>query len=644
MILLSDNEKTDQYNKPLYGLAGRYTLSSSVERLPYFMCAMPLDRAIDELSVMEHVSPSLDNNWSLSELFQRELDDARIEHDLVKGYLGDASKLVFFNALTVVLIPKGDNGTMLDQFAEATDPPPIPWSSSDQQDAQFAEFDSEAWNFGGVQYLEVGESARLRWSQKTVQAVAVDGQHRLMALRSFREAYRGAALSENEKLTTIPVLFVLLAPECGFDSDRGIRNISRELFTDLNKNAKTVDAARELILDDWSIGPRCVRTLVTDETARDSQDTLPLTLIRWQEANARFDSSYYLNSIVNLETLVSLVLALKPARDPMDKEEVTTFIDSVDDSLRNLKNESGRTLRQVYDDDYTEDGEAKAPFSRLPPTFLEAAVARFEQDHKPWLLALLTKHKPYLELLDYAREHNLIEGTFGKYQAQTKRHQNLIKQQMLNSDEEWFKREILDPITDMQALKGASADTAIWPYKSVFQKALVRLARSVVFEQGEDKKFGDIDRLIEVMDGLFDKGSLRVLVPLADGDGRLWDHIATNPGGGKIKVNKQTENRIVALLRLWFYQDLLLSEDGSADSGAILQILEKKGSQAQWPGCYMAVESLRDTFKVKTFLGKEPDELTPATVNGKVNARLRALLTAGRIRTLEDGEPNNETG
>ena len=124
---------------------------------------------------------------------------------------------------------------------------------------------------------------------------------------------------------------VLLHKDVGFinqqdQTDNSIRKISRELFTDLNKNAKTVDRARELILDDKSIHARCVRTLVTNTTPQDDTNSLPLSLVRWQDNNNRFDESYYLNSLVHLDLIVKDLLSLKEPSDPMDARKVKKFI------------------------------------------------------------------------------------------------------------------------------------------------------------------------------------------------------------------------------------------------------------------------------------------------------------------------------
>lgn len=184
-----------------------------------------------------------------------------------------------------------------------------------------------------MQFVSIAAQGRLRWDEDRVLAVAVDGQHRLWAIRTFREHtdFRGGILRKVEEQTKIPILFVLLHQSAGFanrqsDSDYSIRGIARELFTDLNKNAKTVDRARELILDDKSINAQCVRTLLTESTGKDKSDRLPLSLVRWQDDSNRFDTSYYLNSLVHLDLMVSSLLDLKPPRDPMDRNQVKAFI------------------------------------------------------------------------------------------------------------------------------------------------------------------------------------------------------------------------------------------------------------------------------------------------------------------------------
>ncbi|YAF94968.1 MAG: hypothetical protein AB3A66_20640 [Nodularia sp. CChRGM 3473] len=145
-------------------LTGIYTLSEGVA-LPYVLSLVDINRAIDELKIAEQIPASLDTKWSLKELFQREIDEKRVEDDIVKGYLLDPNKLKFFNAITIVLMPKDSDGKIQNAFDETTNitPPPIPWDGTDPDDEQWKNFQSEVANFGGIQFVSTGVSARLRW-------------------------------------------------------------------------------------------------------------------------------------------------------------------------------------------------------------------------------------------------------------------------------------------------------------------------------------------------------------------------------------------------------------------------------------------------------------------------------------------------
>jgi len=479
MLIFSNNEGKAKFNKALYGLTGIYTLSEGIA-LPYFLSLVEINRAIDELKIAEQIPASLDTQWSLKELFQREIDEKRVEDDIVKGYLLDPKKLKFFNAITIVLMPKGADGKIQDTFDDYTniDPPPIPWDGTDPDDAQWKLQEAKVANFGGVQFISIGLQGRLRWDEDRVLAVAVDGQHRLWALRTFREdqKFRGGTLRTIEKQTQIPVLFVLLHPNTGFqniqsEADYSIRGIARELFTDLNKNAKTVDKARELILNDKSINAQCVRTLVTEKTGEDAEDRLPLSLVRWQDDSHKFDTSYYLNSLVHLDLLVSATLNLKLPRDPMDKKQVMDFIRSINDALGIDKQEvehEGRSLSKYYLEDYCdEDQEPDTPFARLPENYLESAIKGFKVNFRPWLLKLLLEFKPYRNLLKYARQCDLIEGTFGRFQAQTSKHKGIIREQENTKDSDWNNREILAHHNAIASMKDNQ-----WAFKAIFQKAI----------------------------------------------------------------------------------------------------------------------------------------------------------------------------
>lgn len=640
------------YTTPLYGLHARYTLSAGIE-LPYFLTAMDINRAIDELKIHDEVPPSLDRKWSLTELFQRELDEGRVSRELVKGYLNDPGKLKFFNAITIVLMAKTPNGELLPCFPAGDYDPSIPWNGTDETDAQWNEAYCKRVNFGGVQFVTVEHSdqARLRWNQDLVHAVAVDGQHRLLALRQFREDARGRALDATERQTQIPVIFLLLDRTAGFThpdhSDLTIRSVSRELFTDLNKNAKQVDQARQLILDDLSVGARCVRTLVTNETSSDSKELLPLTLVRWQDAINRFDQSYYVNSLVHLDLLVDMVLDLSPPRDPMDKKQVEEFLRSLSTSLGTSEGGRGRelragerTLNQVFVEDYCDpEGEIQIPFMRLPTNFLDAAVRGFEKNHKPWLLRLLRDFKPYREISSYARQHNLIEGEFGGFWSQTERHRRLLQESKVTQDSDWYKRTIQSHIAAIEGMKGKDAD-AQWAFKAIFQKAVVSLGRTIAFEFGDsDPNLGTIDDFLHFLTEIQNRDLLKVGAMLPDSDFSVWNFIATNVGGGKIKVAKATMDRLLSVLTLWYYGNRKAVLDTSKQHSAksLLIEFEQKKSRPAWPSCDEHFGRLYKTFDCQGLHGKDVTTITDKTRRKKVLEHFTKVMSVGILVSLSDG-------
>lgn len=612
-MLFTGTEKKQYYNKPLYGNTGSYTLSEGVV-LPYCICSMEIDRAVSELKIAQEFPPSLENRWKIAELYQREIDKERVRNDMVRGYLQDPNKIKFFNALTVVLLPKDQTG-ILDNFDQCeAGNPPIPYDGQSPIDKPWSHEDAVKYNLGGVQYVEYGDQARLRWDSETVHAVVVDGQHRLDALRQFKSV-SGNVFNDHVQKTKIPVIFVLISKEVGFKKrielgDSSIRAIAREIFTDLNKNAKEVDKARELILDDWSINAQCLRTLITDETAKDSKKLIPLSLIRWADSNNRFDSYYYLNSLVHIDQLINGLLDIRYPRDPLDKDLVVKYIQSLKDSLGSespssgfaLFNEHGKDIESYYISEYvdTEADEAIMPFNRLPASFLSAAVDNFEKNHKPYMLKFLTEFEPYEKLISYARENNLIEGTFAKFFAQTKEHQNLIREQKNAADSNWYFNEIETHIKEIEKLKSDPELSGSWAFKAIFQKSVLSVAKSIGFEflKSHDS-IGDVDHFMIFLNRLYKEKLLYVESRIPGSGNSMWYCIATNPGNGKIKVNKQTEKNIISLLTFLYYL-FLLKKDGMSSSESYAKLKSKKSSQV-YPGANEAYSELKRCFSMNTF-------------------------------------------
>lgn len=625
--LSADSQKEMRdYNVPLYGMRGEFSLSGNV-KVPYFSCLMDINRVTRELKTHEEVSPSLDTVYSLVELFQRQIDIDRVRREIVDGYLRAPNKIKFFNSLTVVLLPKNEDGKITSSFENyENNDPPLPDPKCGEFDKNFSLESTGAKKaiFGGVQFVTTtAESiSRLRWDNNRTDAVAVDGQHRLRAIKLWMEG-KNQQLSEIERPTRIPIIFLLLHEAAGFVGaakgvTAGIKGIAREIFTDLNKNAREVDLATQIILDDLSVESCCVRSLVTDSTCVDDDVLLPLSLLRWQEANNRFDHRYYLNSLVNLHLLVKDLLGLK-AMDPMNKSEVLGFIGTVSKLLgsgspRKLVHQ-GESLEDYYKSAFFEEGddEPVAPFSGIPSHYLPSAVEGFKLYFSPWLLSLLKKFKPYDELIAYARANGLISGEFGQYLSQPRSHQEILAKDLVHKHgEHWRKIVIDDHSAAIEKIK-AVGDEVLgeqWAFKTIFQKAMVRLGRTLFVQVAEDERerFGTVEDYIEFLNTLYRANVLRVRAGLSGATHGLWTFVAVNYGNRKIKVSATSEARILGLLTLWYFGWRyavmekktivigLAAGESEVTLTEILKFFSTKGSQAKWPTANDQYRSLFELF------------------------------------------------
>jgi hypothetical protein len=661
---INTDKEQRNYNNPIYGQHGEYSLSGHV-RVPYFAALLDLKRVTKELKTHEEVTPSLDNNYNLVELFQRNIDPERVRKEIVEGYLKNPAKLKFFNSITVVLLPKDHGGHIQREFEdyEGNDPQ-IPYMHDDSFDTWFSGNDTQTNRvvYGGVQFISTNAAAisRLRWDLNTVDAVAVDGQHRLKALKLWMSG-NNYELAETARSTRVSVIFLLLHSRAGFTTAPGtsasIKSIAREIFTDLNKNAREVDLATQIILDDRSLASCCVRSLITESTCTDHETLLPLSLLRWQDANNRFDQRYFLNSLVNLHLIIEDLLGLAPPlKEAMDKNKAQKFIKDATQRLGILNPQTGRKeilcdgmdLQTYYEQKFldSETGDPTTPLTGIPPQFLPAAVEGFKLHFSGWLLRLLREFRPYSQLLAYARQHNLIEGQFARYLAQPKDHRAQLSNELsAEHGDQWedlliysHERYIEYNFKGFRELgKGEQ-----WAFKTIFQKAFLRLAKSLFLEIPEDQRerYGSLDDFLAFMNRLHDSDFLRVKTPLPGQSFDYWTFVAVNFGSGRIKVASTSERKIEALLALIYYSLRHIKMSGKTlvkkasseletDVKELIKFWETKQSSNTWMSSKEHYDALHgEFFRQAEIIVSIPD---PALVDDKkrreiARTRIAALL------------------
>jgi hypothetical protein len=166
-------------------LYGAFRLSDW--EIPFFASTVTLEEAAQYLRLTTDIPGAEDIAWKLEELYQRDVDWPRVDSRILP-YLRNRAEPQFFNSIIIALLPFDQRtGLVLDGFDGDRDwnPPPLA-----DPDRFVKELDIgpirlgfwEAWELPQDSGFRTGE---LRWNTKEVFGVAIDGQHRLAAIKQY---------------------------------------------------------------------------------------------------------------------------------------------------------------------------------------------------------------------------------------------------------------------------------------------------------------------------------------------------------------------------------------------------------------------------------------------------------------------------
>lgn len=389
-------------------LYGSFRLSSWA--VPFFTTTVTVEEAAHHLHLTSDIPGAEEINWRLDELYQRDLNWPRVENQIVP-YLRRRDDPQFFNSITVALLPydRSSRDVLSSFHAEGQWSPPRLEES--QRFAKTMELGPltfgfwEAWDTVGDVAFRSGE---FRWNTTQVFGVAIDGQHRLAAIKS----YVGEHPTQQSTETRIPVIFLIFDEAVGYEApgDRSVVEVLRRLFIDLNKHAQTVSRARQILLDDQDPHSVCVRKLVGEELRPDLQELdqvpprLPLSLVDWHREQARFDDGPYVTTVLGLDWAVSEILSTKPIKDWTDYQSIGKQLDRIGKQLDvDLQPAKGR-LKEIEE-------VSVSPFSYSEEE-LEIIQQGLAHVWAQPLCRLFTSLKPYDDLIRLRTMHDAFSLEF----------------------------------------------------------------------------------------------------------------------------------------------------------------------------------------------------------------------------------------
>lgn len=531
----------NKYTDPLLFVLGEYDFSQ-VGRVPYFSTVMPLQALVDEIELVEDIPGNIDFDWSLEELFQRDINWERVKTELLDGYLKNSNKLCFFNSLTIALLPQ-DRKTITESYGSPESNPPTLYPSWEHIDV------------GNIhlEYAPDKSIGVIQWHKEKVFAVVIDGQHRLAALKEYwKELKENPNAITQDIQTKIPIILLVLDKRVGFqgrDKSVPVKTL-REIFIDLNKHARPVPKSRLILLEDLNIQSVGVRTLLENETT-ESSDKLPLSIVTWREDEAKFDSEYSITSVLNLSEIVSYCwggISLE-GLDLLDERRVKNYVREITGSL-DLER---KTVDSI-------DARQELCIGRGEPfSFTEDQLTTIEkaflQQWTPHIVRIFKEFRPYRKYFLKARDIGAINGTLRDYLLLPKEQRVKFSGRKMAEDKIFNPRSAIDhPLAELEALKKEE-----WAFYVVFQKALFRnflslepVRKSLSIGEHSTDRSSFLTWWLDQVNALHEKGVFNL--NWKRGKDELWRGIAKNPVSGTIQFTKAAVNRISSFITIciWF--------------------------------------------------------------------------------------------
>jgi DGQHR domain-containing protein len=236
----------------------------------YFITTLEQSDAVENIRFADEIQGS----WSFSERVQRKLDEKRAETEIF-SYLAQGG-IRFFNSIVVVLLP----------------------NSNEQR---------EFWDFSTVssQGKTVEKWVNLKL-YKNVARIVIDVQHRLLSLKRYWNAHTGKEPLNSQQLKDsfdcsetfdIPVVYLVFRElgRVGYsNASETIRDdiikATRNIFTVINKTAKSIDKQTQLLLDDSKISALIPRKILEEKVLEDKY-------VKWSSTNSLNQADPYLTTL-----------------------------------------------------------------------------------------------------------------------------------------------------------------------------------------------------------------------------------------------------------------------------------------------------------------------------------------------------------
>ena len=268
----------EQFNQHIPGFYGEFGTGGNTQ-IFFVQCGIrPAD--LKKVTLIGEIPGS--ESWSVRDLFQRDVDVGRVTNSLLP-YLHDNTKVKFFNPLTLTLLPIDSANHQI-----ITEIPSLEIREQQEKDTKWIYH--EVADYYRFRHLSGHpEWAYVDWNDANTRIVAIDGQHRLSALKRYFDDASNSSIGEDFFKWTIPVvIFGLKALDVNAPS-MTLLDVIRNIFIYINTQAKPPNDARQILLTDESINAICAQELLEYAHENDvlevrerSSEKVPLLFFDWR--------------------------------------------------------------------------------------------------------------------------------------------------------------------------------------------------------------------------------------------------------------------------------------------------------------------------------------------------------------------------
>ena len=163
--------------------------------------------------------------------------------------------------------------------------------------------------------------------------VAIDGQHRLSALKRFWKDH-ASAVHPDFKTWRIPIVIVSFRVGPGPAQPPTVLEVVRNIFVYINTEAKKVNRARDILLSDESVNKVCTQELVqlahqNDLASRNERDQrrLPLLFYDWRGEESEKQRVHAPAAVKNVEEIFNWFEYYVLGEDFSDDQETALGVD-----------------------------------------------------------------------------------------------------------------------------------------------------------------------------------------------------------------------------------------------------------------------------------------------------------------------------